>query len=159
MTRVYRVLRKAYARAPFDGEGAYGYGGRWSSTGVRLSYASEHQSLAMLEYFVHLDKDDPPDDLVLAVAEIPNEVSREHLEISALPSNWRDEAAPPELADFGDDFVQRGLSCALIVPSILAPREHNWLINPAHTDYAVIVTHKPESLSYDSRMFPGQRSR
>ena len=64
---VYRVLRRAYARIPFDGEGAYRYGGRWSSPGVRLSYTSEHQSLAMLEYFVHLDKDDPPTDLVLAV--------------------------------------------------------------------------------------------
>ena len=67
MKLVYRVLRKAYARNPFDGEGAYRYGGRWSSPGVRLSYTSEHQSLAMLEYFVHLDKDDPPTDLVLAV--------------------------------------------------------------------------------------------
>jgi RES domain-containing protein len=155
LTRVYRVLRKAYARAPFAGEGAYRYGGRWSSPGVRLSYTSEHQSLAMLEYFVHLDKDDPPEDLVLAVAEIPHEVSREHLQINALPSNWRDEAAPPELAHVGDDFVQRRLHCALIVPSALAPSEHNWLINPAHAHYAIIRTHKPEPLRYDSRMFPG----
>ena len=151
-------MRKAYARTPFDGEGAYRYGGRWSSRGVRLSYASEHQSLAMLEYFVHLDKDDPPDDLVLAVAEVPNEVNREHLEISALPADWREEAAPPELAHFGDDFVQRGLTCALILPSILAPREHNWLINPTHADYSMIRTQKLELLIYDSRMSPGRRS-
>ena len=44
---VYRVLRRAYARIPFDGEGAHRYGGPWSSPGVRLSYASEHQSLAI----------------------------------------------------------------------------------------------------------------
>ncbi|MFI5118131.1 MAG: RES family NAD+ phosphorylase [Terriglobales bacterium] len=75
MSRVCRVLRKAYARTPFDGEGAYRYGGRWSSPGIRLSYTSQHQSLAMLEYFVHLDKDDPPADLVLAIAEIPDEVT------------------------------------------------------------------------------------
>jgi hypothetical protein len=35
---------------------------------VRFSYTSERQSLAMLEYFVHLDKDDPPADLILAIA-------------------------------------------------------------------------------------------
>ncbi|MGH9545186.1 MAG: RES domain-containing protein, partial [Terriglobales bacterium] len=29
------MLRQAYARAPFDGEGAYRYGGRWSSPGTR----------------------------------------------------------------------------------------------------------------------------
>ena len=80
MKLVYRVLRRAYARSPFDGEGAYRYGGRWSSPGVRLSYTSEHQSLAMLEYFVHLDKDDPPTDLVLAVAEIPEDVTGERVE-------------------------------------------------------------------------------
>ena len=57
MSLVYRVLRKALSRTRFDGEGSDRYGGRWSSPGIRLSYASEHQSLAMLEYFVHLDKD------------------------------------------------------------------------------------------------------
>ena len=60
MRKVYRVLRKLYARTPLDGEGAYLYGGRWSSAGTRLAYTSEHQSLAMLEYFVHLDPDDAP---------------------------------------------------------------------------------------------------
>ncbi len=73
MTRVFRVLRAAYARNPFDGEGAYRYGGRWSSPGTRLTYTSEHQSLAMLEYFVHLDPEDAPDDLVLAMADVPGQ--------------------------------------------------------------------------------------
>jgi len=27
---------------PFDGEGAYRFGARWSSPGVRLTYAAEH---------------------------------------------------------------------------------------------------------------------
>jgi RES domain-containing protein len=86
LSPVYRVLRRKYAGSPFDGEGAYRYGGRWSSAGVRLSYASEHQSLAMLEYSVHLDKDDPPEDLVLAVAEIPDEPSREQVRVTTCPS-------------------------------------------------------------------------
>ena len=130
MIQVYRVLREAYARTPFDGEGAYRYGGRWSSPGVRLSYASEHQSLALLEYFVHLDKDDPPDDLVLAIADIPGELTRERVAVSELPANWRDPAAPPELARFGDDFVAQAKHCLLLVPSVLAPNENNVLLNP-----------------------------
>ncbi len=85
MSLVYRVLRKPYARSPFDGEGSFRFGGRWSSPGVRLSYASEHQSLAMLEYFVHLDKDDPPADLVLAVAEVPDGLVREKINPKTLP--------------------------------------------------------------------------
>jgi RES domain-containing protein len=150
---VYRVLRTAYARTPFDGEGAYRYGGRWSSPGVRLSYTSEHQSLAMLEYFVPPDKDDPPVDLVLAVAELPEDVTRERVEPSDLPKNWREAAAPPELTRFGDEFVAAGKSCVLFVPSVLAPRESNCLINPAQAEFSRIVVRGLEPLSYDTRMF------
>ena len=161
MSRVYRVLRKRYARTPFNGEGAYRYGGRWSSPGVRLSYTSEHQSLALLEYFVHLDKDDPPADLVLTTAEVPDQLSRERVRIRQLPANWQDPAAPPELARIGDEFVQRREHCFLIVPSVLAPREDNWLLNPEHPEFSQIVIGEPERLAYDPRMFakPGRRQR
>lgn len=153
------MLRRAYARAPFDGEGAYRYGGRWSSPGTRLSYTSEHQSLAMLEYFVHLDKDDPPDDLVAAVAEVPDGLSRETVEAVMLPRNWRDSASPPDLTWFGDEFVRRGKHCLLLVPSILAPSENNCLINPAHSYYRKIMVRDAEPLNYDPRMFRKQTGR
>jgi len=153
LSRVYRVLRKKYARTPFDGEGAYRYGGRWSSPGIRLSYTSEHQSLALLEYFVHLDKDDPPLDLVLAIAEVPDDLTRELVEISLLPADWRAPAVPPELAAIGDEFVRKGQTCLLLAPSVLASTEHNWLINPAHPEFSRIVIQEPVPLAYDSRMF------
>jgi RES domain-containing protein len=157
LTRVYRVLRKKYAHAPFDGEGAFRYGGRWSSPGTRLSYTSEHQSLALLEYFVHLDQDDPPADLVLAIAEIPDDLPRSQAKLSQLPANWRDPIAPPELAQIGDQFVRRREHCLLLVPSAIVPAEFNWLINPDHPDYARLVVHNLEPLSYDTRMFRGRQ--
>jgi RES domain-containing protein len=153
LSLIYRVLRRPYARTPFDGEGAYLYGGRWSSPGTRLSYASEHQSLAMLEYFVHLDKDDPPDDLVLAVADVPEELARETVDARMLPVNWREPAAPPELAHFGDEFARKGKSCLLFVPSVLSPHENNCLLNPTQPDFRKIVVRDLEPLSYDARMF------
>jgi RES domain-containing protein len=159
LSRIYRVLRKPFAHTPFDGEGAYRYGGRWSSPGVRLSYASEHQSLAMLEYFVHLDKDDPPDDLVLAVAEIPDGMETETVEEADLPRNWRDAAAPAELGRFGDEFVKRGEHCLLWVPSVLVINEKNCVVNPEHADFKRIEIHSTEPLRYDSRMFRKSRRR
>jgi len=159
--RVFRVLRAAYARTPFDGEGAYLYGGRWSSAGIRLAYASEHQSLAMLEYFVHLDPEDSPDDLMLATADIPENLSRWQLETRALPANWRETPAPPELASIGDEFVRRGENCLLLLPSALAAQENNWLINPQHREFSQITVNPPEPLRYDQRMFrhgPRQRN-
>lgn len=159
MRLFYRVLRKRYAQNPFDGQGAYHYGGRWSSPGVRLSYASEHQSLAMLEYFGHLDKDDPPEDLVLAVAEVPDDVSAERIEPGALPRNWFDPAATPELMRFGDEFAQRQEHCLLVVPSVLVRSEYNCLLHPDHRDFRRVVVRELQPLSYDPRMFGERRQR
>ena len=153
MSRVYRVLRKAYARTAFDGEGAYRYGGRWSSPGTRLCYASEHQSLAMLEYFVHVDKDDPPHDLVLAVAEVPDALPRAGITPEHLPVNWREAVAPPELTRLGDEFVRRRERCLMMMPSALAPAEYNCLINPEHPDFRKIIVREVAPLAYDPRMF------
>ena len=47
----------------------------------------------------------------------------------------------------------------LLVPSVLAPNENNWLVNPVHPDYKKIVVREVEPLSYDPRMFRKQRSR
>src|ERR1700760_3524529 len=101
----------------------------------------------MLEYFVHLDKDDPPTDLVLAVAAIPEDVTRERVDPRQLPKNWRAAATPPELTRFGDEFVAAGKSCLLFVPSVLAPDENNCLINPAHPELGRIGVRELEPLN------------
>lgn len=149
MTRVYRILRKPYSKKPLDGEGAYRFGGRWSSQGTRLAYTSEHLSLAMLEYFVHIDADDPPDDLVVVAADIPSNVSRVTLSVKKLPAHWRQSPASPELAAFGDEHVRRSRAAILVVPSALSPAESNWLINPRHADFSRIRVRPPEPFQYD----------
>lgn len=113
----------------------------------------------MLEYFVHIDQENPPTDLVLAMADIPDTVSREIVEIGTLPSNWREAAAPPELAKFGDEFAQRGEKCVMLLPSALAPAEWNYLLNPRHPEYERVVVHETEALQYDPRMFKRKERR
>ena len=107
----------------------------------------------MLEYFVHLDPEDAPDDLVLATAEVPESLPRERVEASTLPTNWRDAPAPPKLAQIGDEFAKKAKNCVLLVPSALAVRENNWLINPQHPEFKQITINRAEPLSYDPRMF------
>jgi RES domain-containing protein len=153
LTQVYRILRKLYSKKPFDGEGAFRFGGRWSSPGTRLAYAAEHLSLAMIEYFVHVDPDDPPHDLVLAVAEIPDSVSRVSISLKRLPANWRRTPAPPALAVLGDTFAHDLRAAVLIVPSALAPAESNWLINPRYRDFRKIRVNSPKMFRYDPRFF------
>lgn len=153
MTRVYRILRKPYAKKPLDGEGAYRFGGRWSSIGTRLAYTAEHLSLAMIEYFIHIDADDPPKDLVAVTAEVPDSISRTSISAKQLPANWRQSPSPPELGGIGDRFVRNGRAAILIVPSALAPAESNWLINPKHPEFSRIRVHSAEAFEYDSRFF------
>lgn len=153
MTRVYRILRRAYSKKPLDGEGAYLFGGRWSSPGTRLAYTAEHLSLAMLEYFVHIDSEDAPGDLVLVTAEIPDSVPRISIPVGQLPANWRSTPEPAELTLLGDGFVAQGRAAILIVPSALAPMESNWLINPRHSGFSRIKLHPPKGFAYDSRFF------
>ena len=153
MTRVYRILRKSYSKTPLDGEGAYRFGGRWSSPGVRLAYTAEYQSLAMIEYFVHIDANDAPRDLVLVTIAIPDAVSRESISLRELPANWRATPPPAELTEFGDSFAKAGRSAVLIVPSALAPEESNWLINPGHPQFLRIRVVKTEAFRYDQRFF------
>jgi RES domain-containing protein len=46
-----------------------------------------------------------------------------------------------------------------LVPSVLAPRENNCLLNPAHPDYKKIAVRGLEPLNYDPRMFRKPRRR
>ncbi|MBI1791682.1 MAG: RES family NAD+ phosphorylase [Acidobacteria bacterium] len=153
MTRVYRILRKPYAKNPLNGEGAYRFGGRWSSVGTRLAYTAGHLSLAMIEYFIHIDRDDPPKDLVVVTAEVPDTVSRTSITLKHLPSNWRQSPSPPELTGIGDRFVRYARAAILVVPSALVPAESNWLINSQHTESSRIRLHSVEAFQYDPRFF------
>jgi RES domain-containing protein len=149
---VYRLLRRRYVEGnPFSGEGSYRFGGRWSSAGVRVSYASTHRSLAVLEYRAHIDTALLPDDLVLATLSIPEGV--ESAAPPALPANWRETPAPEALRRVGDEFVRGGRTAAMYVPSVLVPAEMNVLINVGHKDWnRMRVVEDLEDFWYDRRL-------
>ena len=107
----------------------------------------------MLEYFVHIDPDRPPQDLVLAEAEIPANVSKISMGVNQLPANWRHVPAPAALARIGDEFVRAERAAVLTVPSVLAPSESNWLINPRHLAFARIRQYPAKAFQYDLRFF------
>ena len=107
----------------------------------------------MIEYFVHLDRDDPPPDLVVATSDVPDDVSRTKISHAGLPKTWRETPAPVELAAIGDRFAQSKRDAILIVPSALAPDESNWLLNPDHPDFKRIRFQPPEPFAYDARFF------
>jgi RES domain-containing protein len=157
LTRVYRLARSAFAANPFDGEGSFLFGGRWSSPGTRVVYTAERLSLAMLEYLAHLDPNRLPDDLVLAHAEVPESLDRIRITAKELPANWAQYPAPAELGQIGDRFVLDADAAILIVPSVLAPTEDNWMLNPVHRDFQSIRILPAEPFQYDRRLTPERR--
>ena len=52
--------------------------------------------------------EDAPDDLVLATADVPDNLSRERIQAHEMPARWRETPAPSELAQIGDEFAEEG---------------------------------------------------
>ena len=149
--RSWRLCRRAHA-AP-DGEGARRHGGRWNRRGTAIVYTSASASLAAVEYFVHLDPEDAPSDLILVPSDIsPSLVIRE-LRDEELPSKWRSLPAPDALAQIGTEWARELESAVLSVPSAVVPVERNYLLNPAHPDFRKIVFGRARPFSFDPRMW------
>jgi RES domain-containing protein len=153
--RVYRIVHPRHVKTPLDGEGSFRYGGRWNSIGTRVAYASSTISLAQLEYLVNLAQEHLPSGLLIAVADMPEEII-DTLADGALPKNWRDVPAPPETGAVGDRFARDAKKAVLSVPSVLVPlgvkAERNYLINPLHPDFTLIKIPKPLPFTYDVRL-------
>jgi RES domain-containing protein len=147
---LYRICRTAF-RA-LDGEGARRFGGRWNSPGRAVIYASGTGSLAVLELLVHLDPADAPGDLRLLTLGIPDEVSRETLDESRLAAQWAQSPTPLSCRALGDAWLAAGRSCVLSVPAAPMPEERNYLLNPAHADFALVRVASERSFRFDPRL-------
>jgi RES domain-containing protein len=152
--RVWRLCSRRH-RA-FDGEGARLHGGRWNHRGTRVVYTSESLSLAALEYFVNLDPDLLPPDLVAIPAEVPEAVRIQQLAIRELPRNWRETPSPEALQDLGTAWASRRVTAVLAVPSAVVPQERNFLLNPAHPDFQRIRIGEGEPFRLDPRLWKHQ---
>ncbi|MEO8657009.1 MAG: RES domain-containing protein [Bryobacteraceae bacterium] len=150
--RFWRICRRRYAPEVATGEGARLYGGRWNSRGVRVIYASTSLSLAAVETFVNLSPNLLPADLVSVEVRTPKSLKIATLALADLPAEWhktRDES----LRHFGDEWIRRGNTAGLLVPSAVIRGEWNVLFNPAHRDFPKVSFGEPEVFEFDARMF------
>jgi RES domain-containing protein len=150
--RFWRICRRRYAAEAAAGTGARLYGGRWNSRGVSMVYASTSLALAAVETFVNLDPNLTPADLVSIEGEIPEAVAIGRLDPTYLPAGWH-ETRDESLRRFGDDWIRRGETAALMAPSAAIRGDWNVLLNPAHRDFGKIRFRRPEQFEFDARMF------
>lgn len=136
MITAWRITKAKHATTAFDGEGAKVEGGRWNSPGLPVVYVAANAALAALEILVHVDSSILP-----AYVRIPCTFSEAfviNLDRDRLPPNWQSSPAPPELQQIGDEWLKSGSSAILEVPSAIIEIESNYLLNPAHPDFARI---------------------
>ena len=129
------------------------YGSRWTPRGLRAVFTSATLSLAALERFVHTDPDLEPTDLVALEVDIESHVRIESIAASALGHDWREYPAPAALASIGERWLRGAKTAVLSVPSVVIPRERNFILNPSHVDFAQLVPGLPEAFSFDPRMW------
>lgn len=147
---VWRLVTGRYADSAFSGEGARLYGGRWNRQGVPMIYTACSQSLAMLEMLV---QDEPlRARYVMIPGTLPANLKVEHLRAHRLPADWRELAAREDLQAIGSEWIRRGSSAVLAVPSAIVPAETNYLLNPLHPSFARIAIGEPQEFVTDLRL-------
>lgn len=148
---LYRIVKRKWIASAFDGEGAKRFGGRWNSKGRPCIYLAGSESLALLEVLVHLESDTILKSYSLLKCSIPK--SNIMTLGNALPTNWQSEPAPPETAEIGDQWLNSKQSLALQIPSVIVPRENNYLLNPMHPDINIVEKSISEiDIQIDSRL-------
>src|SRR5919108_1210905 len=131
--RVWRLARAPHAA--LDGEGGRRAAARWHTRGRPIVYTASHLSLVVLELLVHVDPDEIPADLLALTIDVPDDLPVETLDAQSLPSDWQAperEACRPA----GDAWLASLRTAVLRVPSAIVPEEHNFLLNPLHSDAA-----------------------
>jgi len=85
----------------------------------------------------------------IAIAET---VAVERHDERGLPAGW-DHSDLHVARAFGDGWIRERRTAVLVVPSVVARRQGNVLINPQHPDFGLIVAGSPEPVIWDARLF------
>jgi RES domain-containing protein len=149
--QVCRLYPERFRESAFTGVGGLYVASRWNHLGTAMVYTATSPALAALELFVNLEPNEIPDDLLMAAAEIPDDLV-EQLGLELLYDNWRD-LNNLACRDLGSGWAASGRSLALRVPSAVVDGDWNVLLNPRHADFSRIQLAAPRPFRFDGRMF------
>ncbi|MCE3296582.1 MAG: superfamily protein [Crocinitomicaceae bacterium] len=147
---VYRLSKAKYA-SDLSGKGAEQTGGRWNSKGVAMLYTGQSRALCTTEIAVHTPLGILPLDYELITIHIPDDVKVK--ELKSLPEDLQYFPHSIYTRQLGDDFILKGKSAVLKVPSAVVQGEFNYLLNPAHPEFHKITVKSREPFSFDQRLF------
>jgi RES domain-containing protein len=147
----YRIGDPAGAYPIFDSTGSKLWPGRWNTAASPMVYSSEHYSTAMLEKLVHGNGRIPPNQHWIEIT-IPPGVSYETFSTAQHPG-WDAEDCRISKA-YGEIWQLSNRSLLLIVPSVIARMECNFLINDGHPEVRHVKHGLHQPIWWDKRLFP-----
>jgi RES domain-containing protein len=153
----WRLDLATYAAAWDSGEGAFRWGGRWNSRGVRAVYCSIDPATAILEVAVHKGfeaLDTVPH--VLTSAAIADPLSVRVVDPGSVPNaNWLRPAVPSaDQQAFGDALLER--HGFVVIPSAVSTRSWN-LIFAAPSAAGAYALRSQEPFALDPRLHRPKR--
>jgi RES domain-containing protein len=107
-----------------------------------MAYTASCGALAVVEYLAHLSR--LPSGLMLMLIEIPDTLKIER--VHSVPAD------PAAFRQIGDDWLESKATAVLEVPSVLVPRQKNYLINPGHPLFDAISIIESSPFAFDSRL-------
>lgn len=146
----YRIGDPNGAYPIFSADGSRVRPGRWNTANSPLIYTSENYSLALLEKLAYANGVFPQNQYFVEVT-LPNLVSYDDFDPYSHPG-W--DSDPPTISrQYGEAWQQSAQSLLLRVPSVIARREYNWLINPTHPEFNQVRPSIHTRVYWNSRLF------
>jgi RES domain-containing protein len=137
------------------GWGGLKFSSRWTSLGKRIVYMAETPAGAMLETLVHFtNRDDGlPRTYTLIEIEAPDVLTAKEL-MPLADTNWRERMEATQR--IGDAWLASLETLLARVPSAIAPRTWNLLLNPLHPDAEKMRIVSVIRERFDNRLFLGE---
>jgi RES domain-containing protein len=150
----WRMTHPMYSGSALTGAGARQYGGRFNSPGHPVVYTSGSISLCMLEMLVQGNKSERLATYICIEVNF-NESLIEWRPPKSLPAGWNNLPYTGVSQETGDEWLNSGRTAVLAVPSVIVPKEWNYLLNPVHPDFKKIIVSESTFTPFDQRLLNG----
>ena len=142
---------RAYAAEDLTGAGAARNPGRWNAATEPVVYCAPTIAMAVLETAAHIDDGGLPLNKFVVEIQVPDDVwgQRTEVAVAALPVTWNAIPAGVASARFGSEWLASLRSPILVLPSVIVPEESIVLINPRHSDAALITARALRRFEYN----------
>jgi RES domain-containing protein len=133
------------------GKGGLIASGRWHTRGVPIVYLAESPTAALLENLVHLEISERkvPEIYTLLEVAVPDDLAVYNIRPAI--ADWRQNQHLTR--ELGNAWLAARETLLAKVPSAVAPRTWNFLLNPAHDASARVRIASVSKQRFDTRLF------